>query len=169
MVETWRIVGYENRVTSNQSFTQARREFAEIPAGAATTVFYELELKDPWATGPAKLGDVELRWVTPITGESNRQHGSIAGEGYIEFGAVSDPLLRLGAVVALSADRYSSLPFADSSSLSVHQDLLYLTDWLRSLESSLGNLGAYQDIAFLLEHITHGVLGEPLPPSGYSR
>ena len=169
VVETWRIVGYENRITSDQSFTQARREFAEIPAGAATTVFYELELKDPWAAGPAKLGDVELRWVTPITGESNRQHAGITGQGYIEFGAVSDPLLRLGAVVALSADRYSSLPFADSSSLSVHQDLLYLMDWLRSLDSSLGNLGAYQDIAFLLEHITHGALGEPLPPSGYSR
>ena len=44
MVESWRIVGYENRITSDESFTQARREFAEIPAGAATTVFYELEL-----------------------------------------------------------------------------------------------------------------------------
>lgn len=168
MVETWRIVGYENRVTSDQSFTQARREFAEIPAGAATTVFYELELKDPWAAGPVKLGDVELRWVTPITGESNRQHGGITGQGYIEFGTVSDPLLRLGAVVALSADRYSSLPFADSSSPSVHQDLVYLMDELRSLEGSLGNLGAYQDIAFLLEHITQGSRQATLP-SGYSR
>ena len=40
MVESWRIVGYENRITSDESFTQARKEFAEIPAGAATTVFY---------------------------------------------------------------------------------------------------------------------------------
>ena len=55
VVETWRIVGYENRVTSDESFTQARREFAEIPAGAATTVFYELELKDPWFAGPLNL------------------------------------------------------------------------------------------------------------------
>ena len=34
MVSSWRIVGYENRITSDESFTQARREFAEIPAGA---------------------------------------------------------------------------------------------------------------------------------------
>ena len=68
VVNWWRIVGYENRVTSDESFTQARKEFAEIPAGAATTVFYELELKDQWFTGPLTLGDVEIRWVTPFDG-----------------------------------------------------------------------------------------------------
>ena len=65
VVRSWRIVGYENRVTSDESFTQARKEFAEIPAGAATTVFYELELRDQGRGNVAKLGDVELRWVTP--------------------------------------------------------------------------------------------------------
>ena len=45
-VKAWRIVGYENRVTSAESFTQDRKEFAEVYSGAATTVFYELELHD---------------------------------------------------------------------------------------------------------------------------
>ena len=45
-VKAWRIVGYENRVTSAASFTQDRQEFAEVYSGAATTVFYELELHD---------------------------------------------------------------------------------------------------------------------------
>ena len=167
VVDTWRIVGYENRITSDQSFTQARREFAEIPVGAATTVFYELELKSPRFAGSLTLGEVELRWVTPSTGESNRQHASITGQDNIQFDAVNDPLLRLGAVVALSSDRYSSLPFADSSSPSVHQDLLYLVDELRALDGRLGNLGAYQDLAFLLEHITRNSR-EAVQPSGYS-
>ena len=35
VVDSWRIVGYENRITADQNFTQARREFAEIPSGAA--------------------------------------------------------------------------------------------------------------------------------------
>ena len=168
VVDTWRIVGYENRITSDQSFTEARREFAEIPAGAATTVFYELELKDPGFAGPITLGDVELRWVTPSSGESNRQHASITGQDNIQFGKVNDPLLRLGAVIALSSDRYSSLPFVDSSSPSVHQDLLYLVEELRSLDSRLGNLGAYQDLVFLIEHITRNSR-EASEPSGYSR
>ena len=62
MVESWRIVGYENRITSDESFTEARREFAEIPAGAATTVFYELELKSavPGGSGPVGRGRAEV-------------------------------------------------------------------------------------------------------------
>ncbi len=155
VVSSWRIVGYENRITSDESFTQARKEFAEIPAGAATTVFYELELRDPRFSGPLTLGDVELRWVTPATGESNRQHTSITGQDNVDF-YYADPLLRLGAVIALSSDRYSSLPYADSSDPSVHQDMLYLLDQFRSLEGSLGNLGAYRDLAFLLEHVSIG-------------
>ncbi|MCE2462780.1 MAG: von Willebrand factor type A domain-containing protein [Dehalococcoidia bacterium] len=167
VVDTWRIVGYENRITSDQSFTEARREFAEIPAGAATTAFYELELKNPGFAGALKLGEVELRWVTPSTGESNRQHESITGQDNIQFGTVNDALLRLGAVVALSSDRYSSLPFVDSSSPSVHQDLLHLVKELRSLDGSLGHLGAYQDVAFLMEHITRNSR-EAVQPTGYS-
>ena len=46
MVRTWRIVGYENRVAADVLFSQDRKEFAEIPSGTATTVFYELELTD---------------------------------------------------------------------------------------------------------------------------
>ena len=68
-VASWRIIGYENRITSDESFTEARKEFAEIPAGAATTVFYELELTNAVlrsGSWPVQLGSVELRWVTPI-------------------------------------------------------------------------------------------------------
>ena len=167
MVESWRIVGYENRITSDESFTQARREFAEIPAGAATTVFYELELTNTALRGGARLGEVELRWVTPATGESNRQHSTIFGQGDVRFSAVNNPLLQLGALVALSSDSYSSLPYADSSTPSVHRDLLFLTDELRSLDSRLGDLGAYQDLNFLMEHITRNSR-EVTTPSGYS-
>ena len=34
VVESWRMIGYENRITSDQSFTENRKEFAEIPAGS---------------------------------------------------------------------------------------------------------------------------------------
>ena len=166
VVNWWRIVGYENRVTSDESFTQARREFAEIPAGTATTVFYELELKDQWFTGPLTIGDVELRWVTPSTQESNRQHTDITSHNF-DFN-FADPLLRLGAIVALSSDRYSSLPYPDSSSPTVHEDLIYLLNQFHGLESSLSQLGAYQDMAFLLNHITRNSR-QATRPSGYTR
>ena len=167
MVAAWRIVGYQNRITSDESFTEARREFAEIPAGAATTVFYELELTRAGLARNARLGEVEIRWVTPSTGESNRQHSTIFGQGNVGFGALNNPLLQMGALIALSSDRYSSLPFADASAPSVHSDLLYLTDELRALESRLGNLDAYHDVAFLMDHITRDSR-EFTTPSGYS-
>ena len=169
VVNWWRIVGYENRVTSDESFAQARREFAEIPAGAATTVFYELELKDPWYTGPLTLGDVELRWVTPATRDSNRQHAAVVGQDNVDFG-FADPMLRLGAVIALFADRYSSLPYPDSASRTVLEDMLFLQmQELQLLQASLGSLEAYRDAAFLLEHITTNSLEVTRGSSGYSQ
>ena len=169
VVNSWRIVGYENRVTSDESFTQARREFAEIPAGAATTVFYELELSDPRFSGPLTLGDVELRWVTPSTLESNRQHAMVMGQDDTDFRR-SDTMLRLGAVLALFSDRYSSLPWADVATPSVVDNLLHLQmRELETLEPDLGHLGAFQDLAFLLEHITQNSLDVVRTPSGYSR
>ena len=66
MVSHWRIVGYENRVTPDATFTQNLREFVEIPAGTATTVFYELQLTQQVSNrnaATARLGGVEIRWV----------------------------------------------------------------------------------------------------------
>ena len=53
LVRSWRMIGYENRVTSDESFTRAEKKFAELPAGSATTVFFELELVDPYVLGNA--------------------------------------------------------------------------------------------------------------------
>ena len=168
VVRSWRIVGYENRVTSDESFTQARKEFAEIPAGAATTVFYELELRDQGRGDVIELGDVELRWVTPSTGDSNRQHATILSRRDVERDAMGEAMLQMGAIVALSSDLYSSLPHARSSDSQVHRDLSYLMNELLSLDGQLGSLGAYRDMVFLMEHITRDSRAASTP-SGYSR
>ena len=172
VVEAWRMIGYENRVTSDESFTQARKEFAEIPMGASTTVFYELELVDDGnglGSGAVKLGEVELRWVTPETGDSNRQHAAIM-DGDTQD-SMDSALLKFGAIVALSSDRYSSLPHLDNSDSGyVRDDLEMLIDQMWPLEDQLGNLQSYQDFAFLLEHITDAVDGHVASRgSGYNR
>ena len=172
VVEAWRMIGYENRVTSDESFTQARKEFAEIPMGASTTVFYELELVDDGrglGSGAVKLGEVELRWVTPETGDSNRQHAAIVDGGTQD--SMESALLKFGAIVALSSDRYSSLPHLDNSDSGyVRDDLEMLIDQMWPLEDQLGNLQSYQDFTFLLEHITDAVDGHVASRgSGYNR
>ena len=85
VVNSWRIVGYENRVTADETFSQDRKEFAEIPSGTATTVFYELELNEGaiWqgrGTDNLRLGKVQLRWVKPGTEERKLQSSTISGD-----------------------------------------------------------------------------------------
>lgn len=174
LIETWRIIGYENRVTADENFTQARKEFAEIPAGAATTVFYELDLVDEgvWLRENMKLGDVEVRWVTPGSNDSNRQHAPILARYAGSLNSQDYALMRLGALVALSSDRYASPPHADGGlpSYSVQNDLITMLRDLGGLESSIGNLTAYRDFAFLLEHIAQSAPARSAGAgSGYSR
>ena len=165
-VKAWRIVGYENRVTSAESFTQDRKEFAEIYSGAATTVFYELELHDDLHQQGA-LGQVELRWVEPESGRGWSQSTDIAGGGRVRT-ALVDPLLRFGMVVALTADRYSALdgyrdPYAAS------RDLWSLQGLVDGLENELGHLAAFRDFAYVLESLLMRVPYVPPDDSGYSQ
>ncbi len=173
-VKSWRIIGYENRVAPDAAFTQDRKEFAELPSGAATTVFYELELRENGRRiGRQRVAGVELRWVEPNTGESRRQSSDVSGSMGATFERHADPWLQFGAIVALASDRYSGLSDGRSSYLpEARSDLVYLLDLLRPLNDDLGSLPAYNDFRFLLKHISDGVkaqLPTPTPPSGYSR
>ena len=174
MVRTWRIVGYENRVAADVLFTQDRKEFAEIPSGTATTVFYELELTDQVfqrQASTAKFGDIEIRWVEPGSGASREQYGVVSGHWRQEFDTLGDPLLKLGVVVALAADRYSGLPYSGYVGYSdVNWELSDLQRRLRLLQGQLGHLTAYQDFTLILDHMTRFVPPEPPRPSesGYS-
>ena len=164
-VKAWRIVGYENRVTSAESFTQDRKEFAEVYSGAATTVFYELELHDDFRRHGA-LGQVELRWVEPESGRGWSQSTDIAGGGQVRP-ALVDPLLSFGAVVALTADRYSALD--GYREYDADRDLWSLQGLVDGLHGELGHLAAFKDFAFVMEALLRGVPYTPPDDSGYSR
>ena len=171
VVESWRMIGYENRVTSDESFVENRREFAEIPVGAATTVFYELKLTDRLWRNPrqtVELADVDLRWVTPVGAMSNRQGTVMELRADMDFHG-AHPLLQFGSVVALASDRYGSLPYVESGSADVANDLWALVDRLRPLGQHLGDLDSFNDFAFVLDHIVAAVPGGSSGGSGYSR
>ena len=172
-VERWRIIGYENRVTADENFTQARREFAEIYSGAATTVLYEIELTgSARPSGSIPLGTVELRWVEPGTGDSRSQGEAISGDASSDFSGQDGSLAQFGAIVALAADLYGSLPgLGDEASEDVFLGLVQLAEQLRSLDGELGRLDSYNDFQLVLDQMTESV-EERLPPSsrsGYSR
>ena len=170
VVKEWRIVGYENRITPDHTFTQNRREFAELPAGTATTVFYELVLHEGVSLS-AVLGNVEVRWVDPATGDSVSQTAAVSGSTDTPFDD-ADRFLRLGAIVGLSADRYSSLsPQVENAEVDyagIHADLSALQGRFESLKGPLGSSQAYLDFSSLLDELT-AAAAELAPPSGYSQ
>ena len=171
VVESWRMIGYENRVTSDESFMEDRKEFAEIPAGAATTVFYEIRLRDPSRRDLSRvmeLADVELRWVTPVSGVSIRQAATMHSRPDVDVES-ADALLQFGAVVALTSDRYSALPDADADPGWVAADIRALRERLQALEGELGKLDSFRDFAFLLDHMSADLPRQPSARSGYSR
>ncbi len=159
VVKAWRILGYENRVTPDETFEEDRKEFAEIFATAPTTVFYEVELHPDDGLSKAgdaalRLGGVELRWVDPASGESRSQQADVSGRTDTGFGDFEDDLFRLGAVVALTADRYSALSDesedAEPAPASVHADLTVLREELLALRVSLSGRDSYRDFRYLL-------------------
>ena len=173
LVRSWRIIGYENRVTSDESFAENRKKFAEIPSGAATTVFYEIELHDQARERvgqDVKLAKVELRWVAAATGESRSQQAEVSGRLDANLESKDDPLLQLGAIVGLSADRYGGL-YDREYIAEISRDLTELEGQLQGLSSSLGGLDAYQDFRSMLERMAERARAQPPPAtsSGYSR
>ena len=166
-VKAWRIVGYENRVTSAESFTQDRQEFAEVYSGAATTVFYELELHDD-VRHKGALGQVELRWVEPDSGRGWSQSTDIVSSGEAVWPG-GDPLLRFGAVVGLTADRYSALGEFAEPHLGYAQDLWRLRELTEDLQNDLGHLAAFHDFAYVMETLLMNVPYVSPDNSGYSR
>ena len=171
LVQAWRIVGYENRVTPDHTFEQNRKEFAELSSGAATTVFYELALHTEARNRNVALGEVEVRWVDPRTGDTLAQDLDVAGHTAAPFDA-GDRYLRFGAIVALSADRYSALsPQVENANVDtggIHADLEALQWELQSLDERLGSAEAYRDFRMLLDHLTVAV-ADLAPSTGYSR
>ena len=167
-VSAWRMIGYENRVTSDESFDEDRQEFAEIPAGTATTVFFELKPTAAGRRGAIELGSVELRWLTPAEREPRSQlAGIVGGDRPPPAGAAA--LLDFGMVVALTADRYGALTSVyDAGAADTRGELERLSARLNSLQGSLGELDSYSDFRFLLERLIAG-LPEPVTRSGYSR
>ena len=172
-VLSWRIIGYENRAATEEQFSEDRKEFAEIPSGAAVTVFYELETAENLAPGSA-LGEVEIRWVNPDTGESMSKT-----QRTLPRDAGADPAFILGAAAAVAADRYGSLTdVGPEGAWEVKEQLRTLDRELRQLGGELGKLDSYNDLRFLLEHMRQtmppGQSGgehtpKPLPTrSGYS-
>ena len=169
-VLAWRLVGYENRVTADRNFEQDRKEFAEIPMGSATTMFFEVELtSDAMREGIIDLGEVELRWLVPLSDDSRSQQVQMVSD-VSEFG--DDAMLDLGSIVALAADRYSWFGQdglgEDTMALAANH-LNEIAYWFEELPASILGAQSGQDFAMLLAAMGAVAEEHESEDPGYSR
>ena len=80
VVDSYRLLGYENRAIADQDFRNDAVDAGELGAGHTATAFYSVQLK-PGAEG--RIATVQLRWQDPESGEVHEINGNfnILGPG----------------------------------------------------------------------------------------
>jgi Ca-activated chloride channel family protein len=94
-VQSFRLIGYENRVMAHQDFANDAKDAGEIGAGHSVTAFYEVV---PTAPGKGRLADVAVRFKMPDGATSRSLTFPIEDGGGAFEGASID--FRFGAAVA---------------------------------------------------------------------
>lgn len=127
LVETYRLIGYENRAIPDKDFRDPRVDAGAIGAGHAVTALYDLKLRD----GVSKkdvLGSVRLRWTEPgATHETSLRTDIVAGSLAPRF-AAADPTFRLDAIVAAAAEALRQDHGSDGPDLDAILDVAHEDD-----------------------------------------
>jgi Ca-activated chloride channel family protein len=132
VVASYRLIGYENRAIADQDFRDPRVDAGAIGAGHAVTALYDLTMRDGFSRDDV-LGTVRLRWTEPgASHESAFKRDITAGDLAPRF-ASADPMLRLDAVVAASAEALRHDAGSDGPNL---REILDVADEDRGLPST---------------------------------
>ena len=70
LVKSYRLIGYENRLLSNEDFEDDAKDAGEIGAGTDVVAMFEFELYDREATEGQSPFEVRIRYKTPGESES---------------------------------------------------------------------------------------------------
>jgi len=109
-VQSYRLLGYENRALDDEQFHDDTVDAGELGAGHAVTALYEVvpatdvAVPAAWrATAPqpdASFGTVTVRWLDPETGEASERSVEVP----VATAAEASPSLRLASTVAELAE-----------------------------------------------------------------
>ncbi len=101
-VEAYRLVGYENRLLSNEDFENDRKDAGEVGAGKTLTVLYELRLNKGFQTAQnPDFGALRIRYKDPGKTESKEETFTLGKDVYTE--TPDDDFLFAAAVAECSA------------------------------------------------------------------
>lgn len=101
-VKAYRLVGYENRVLSNEDFENDRKDAGEVGAGSTLTVLYELSLTEDFQNAESPdFGALKIRFKSP--GEDKSMEETFTLEKSIYTETPDDDFLFAAAVAECSA------------------------------------------------------------------
>jgi Ca-activated chloride channel homolog len=112
VVESYRLLGYENRAVADQDFRNDTVDAGELGAGHTATALYSIRFK-PGAEG--RIATVQLRWQDPDSGEVKELNGNFNTWNLTDGYENSDPRYQLAVTVAQFAEILRESPYVHTS------------------------------------------------------
>jgi len=108
-VASYRLVGYDNRVLSDEDFRDDRVDGGEVGPGHSVTAIYLVRLHEGASGG--HVAEARVRWLDPTTREPSETASAItASELNVAFGAAS-PRLRVDYAAGFFAEVLRESPY----------------------------------------------------------
>ena len=101
-VQSWRLIGFENRALKDEDFRDDSVDAGEIGAGHTMTALYEV--KPVGESLGSEMGTVSLRWLEPGNGEPRETQRIISSTDLRSDFASTAPRFQLDVVVAQYAE-----------------------------------------------------------------
>lgn len=115
VVESYRLIGYENRAVADQDFRNDAVDAGELGAGHSATALYMVKI-NPEAQG--RIATVQLRWQDPDTSEVKEINGNFNTWDIASGFDQSNPRYQLAVTVAQFAEILRESPYVEPLSLS---------------------------------------------------
>lgn len=125
LVQSWRLIGFENRALDDEDFLDDTVDAGEIGAGHTVTALYEI--KPVTADVSGDLGVARLRWLDPDTNTVRETQQVISTSGLASEFTSTSPRFQLGVVVAQYAE------------------VLRESHWARQIGSDLDDVAGWGD------------------------
>jgi Ca-activated chloride channel homolog len=120
-VESYRLIGYENRTLNEKDFRNNNVDAGEVGAGHAVTALYEVKLK---SRGDESIGTVRIRYKNPQTNKVTEVSKQIQSSQVCSNFYDATPRFRFITMVAQTAEILKGSPWASNTSLQDVYELL---------------------------------------------
>jgi Ca-activated chloride channel homolog len=116
VVESYRLIGYENRDVADEQFRDNSVDAGALGAGHASTALYALRLTREGADGD-RLATVHLRWTDPDSGRVREMASDVRVRDLATRFESTDPSFRVDALVAAAAEVLRDSRYGDEYSI----------------------------------------------------